>query len=64
MKVERSYTSDGYPYLKTSLEETEQTLQEILRDDPLFFRKYKSTKGITEGAVSYDDRSYVKLIIT
>ncbi len=55
--------SDGYPYLKTSLEETERTLQEILRDDPLLFRKYKSTKGITEGNISYDDRSYVKLII-
>lgn len=55
--------SDGYPYLKTSLKETEETLQEILHDDPLLFRKYKSTKGLTEGNVSYDDRAYVKLSI-
>lgn len=55
--------SDGYPYLKTSLEETERILQEILHADPLLFRKHKSTKGITEGNVSYDDRACVKLIM-
>jgi glycerophosphoryl diester phosphodiesterase len=55
--------SDGYPYLKGSLDESEQALQELLRDDPLLFRQYKSTKGMTEGLVSFDDRSYVKVTI-
>ncbi len=53
--------SDGYPVLKANLTETEQTLQEILMTDPLLFRRYKSTKGLVEGNVSYDDRSYVRL---
>jgi glycerophosphoryl diester phosphodiesterase len=53
--------SDGYPILKESLEESERALQEILHDDPLLFRKYKSTKGVQEGHVSFDDRAYVKL---
>ena len=53
--------SDGYPYLKGSLEESEQALQELLRDDPLLFRKYRSTKGLSDDNISYDDRSYLKL---
>jgi hypothetical protein len=53
--------SDGYPVLKDSLEASEQALQEILRDDPLLFRKHKSTKGLKEGYISYDDRTYVKV---
>lgn len=53
--------SDGYPVLKDTLEASEEALQEILRDDPLLFRKYKSTKGIKGKNVSFDDRAYVKL---
>jgi glycerophosphoryl diester phosphodiesterase len=53
--------SDGYPHLKDSLEASEQALQEILRDDPLLFRKYKATKGLQPGNVSFDDRAYVKI---
>ncbi len=53
--------SDGYPYVKESLEESEQALQELLRDDPLLFRNYKSTKGLKEGNLSFDDRTYVRL---
>jgi len=55
--------SDGYPYLKRSLHESEQALQEVLQDDPLLFRKYKATKGVREGHISFDDRAYVKLKI-
>ena len=55
--------SDGYPYLKESLEASEQALQEILRDDPLLFRLYKATKGMSAGKRSFDDRAYVKLKI-
>lgn len=53
--------SDGYPSVKESLEESEQALQELLKDDPLLFRHYKSTKGVKEGNLSYDDRTYVRL---
>ncbi|MBO0793101.1 MAG: hypothetical protein J2P36_19440 [Ktedonobacteraceae bacterium] len=53
--------SDGYPSVKETLLESEQALHEVLRDDPLLFRKYKATKGMNKGQVSYDDRSYIKL---
>lgn len=53
--------SDGYPYLKDTLEASEQALQELLHDDPLLFRKYKSTKGIHNGNGSFDDRAYIKI---
>jgi hypothetical protein len=53
--------SDGYPVLKGSLEETEQALGEIIQQDPLCFREYKSTKGVYEGCLSFDDRSYIRI---
>jgi len=53
--------TDGYPILKESLEASEEALQNILQDDPLLFRKYKSTKGMQQGNLSFDDRAYVKL---
>ena len=55
--------SDGYPYLKDSLEASEQALQDVLQDDPLLFRKYKTTKGLQDGNVSFDDRAYVKIML-
>jgi hypothetical protein len=55
--------SDGYPSLKDSLDESEQALQALLRDDPLLFRQYKATKGLTAGLVSFDDRAYVKIAL-
>lgn len=56
--------SDGYPVLKESLEASEEALQDILRDDPLLFRRYKSTKGLKGKNVSFDDRAYIKLRLT
>lgn len=53
--------SDGYPVLKETLEASETALQEILSDDPLLFRTYKTTKGMNQDTVSFDDRAYVKL---
>src|SRR5579883_433995 len=53
--------SDGYPYLKNSLEASEQALQEVIAEDPLLFRSYKSTKGLSEGNISYDDRAYIRI---
>ena len=56
-------SSDGYPYLKDSLDASEQALQDVLRDDPLLFRTYKTTKGLQDGNVSFDDRAYVKIAL-
>ena len=53
--------TDGYPVLHDTLKDTERILQEILQNDPLVFRRYKSTKGMLQGYVSFDDRTYVKI---
>lgn len=53
--------SDGYPQLFPTLEETEANLKSLLAEDPLCFRKLKSTKGVLPGNDSYDDRAYLKL---
>ena len=53
-------SSDGYPALKGSLAESEEELEKLLRDDPMCFRKYKTTKGLKEGNFSFDDRCYVR----
>jgi hypothetical protein len=55
--------SDGYPILMNTLKESEEKLEEILNKDPLLVNMYKSTKGLQEGNVSYDDRAYIKFII-
>ena len=55
--------SDGYPYLKDTLIASEQALQELLQDDPMLFRKYKTTKSIQQDNLSFDDRAYLKLLL-
>ncbi|MBS4209355.1 hypothetical protein [Bacillus sp. FJAT-50079] len=56
-------TSDGYPTIKSTLAETENTLQQLLQADPLCFRQFKSTKGLQKGQLSFDDRTYIKFEI-
>ncbi len=53
--------SDGYPELRPTLQESEQALAETIREDPLCFRRFKSTKGVYTGNVSFDDRAYLSL---
>jgi hypothetical protein len=53
--------SDGYPFLRPSLEASERLLADLLQQDPLVFRAYKSTKGLVAGSISFDDRAYVKV---
>jgi hypothetical protein len=53
--------SDGYPEVLGSLEQTEAFLKQLLNEDPLCYKKYKATKGLRPGNVSFDDRSYVKI---
>ncbi|MEH7235376.1 hypothetical protein [Bacillus sp. JJ1562] len=55
--------SDGYPFLKSSLIESEEILHKVLEEDPLCFRTYKSAKGLVKGNLSFDDRTYLKFTI-
>ncbi|MBR6944450.1 MAG: hypothetical protein IKH64_00680 [Prevotella sp.] len=52
--------SDGYPFLKPSLKESEKALQELLEVDPLCVDKYLATKGVMKGNNSFDDRAYIR----
>ncbi|MGI5173839.1 hypothetical protein H0R92_09600 [Treponema sp. OMZ 840] len=52
--------TDGYPVLLPSLQESEAELARILREDPCCCREYISTKGIENGNVSFDDRTYIR----
>ena len=54
--------SDGYPILMASLEESEKKLIELMKSDPLCYKEYKSTKGLTKGNVSFDDRTYLRFV--
>ncbi len=53
--------TDGYPNICKSLAESEKVLKDILQEDPMCFQKYKSTKGIKKGNISFDDRTYCKI---
>jgi glycerophosphoryl diester phosphodiesterase len=53
--------TDGYPMLKASLKESENALREILHRDPLLFKEYKSTKGLSKRNISFDDRAFIKV---
>jgi hypothetical protein len=57
-------SSDGYPKLFPTLQESEAYLQRSLAEDPMRIKDHPSTKGVATGAVSYDDRSYVKLVLS
>lgn len=52
--------SDGYPFLCSSLRESEKKLFETIRDNPLCDKEYSSTKGLIPGNSSFDDRTYIK----
>lgn len=54
--------SDGYPFLKGTLQESEDALQAQLQQDPLCYGAFRSTKGLTVGNESFDDRSYLRFI--
>ena len=56
-------TSDGYPKVKETLRASEGYLEQILKDDPGCYRRYRSTKGIREGQSSFDDRTYVRFTV-
>ena len=55
--------SDGYPYLKGTLEESEKLLEEELKNNPLCDGEYRSTKGKAKDNISFDDRTYIRFSV-
>lgn len=55
--------SDGYPEVLPTLEESEQYLSKVLREDPLCYDIYPSTKGLSKDSQSFDDRTYLRVRI-
>ncbi|MBM6991723.1 MAG: hypothetical protein I3J02_00400 [Prevotella sp.] len=53
--------SDGYPFLRPTLRESEEALARQLRDDPYNILSFKATKGSMAGNRSFDDRAYVRV---
>ena len=52
--------TDGYPELYPTLQESEQHLQELLKTDPLCYKRFRSTKGLQAGNQCFDDRAYIR----
>lgn len=52
--------SDGYPFLRDTLAESEKLLADALEADPLCYRTIPGTKGVSPELCSFDDRSYIK----
>ena len=53
--------SDGYPFLRPTLEESEQLLQQQREKDPLNIGPdFQATKGFHPDFNSFDDRSYIR----
>lgn len=55
--------TDGYPFLKPTLKESEEALEELLREDPILVTRYQATKGVMQGNLSFDDRAYLRVKI-
>ena len=52
--------SDGYPFLRPTLEESEAALRQQLALDPFCIDSFVATKGVMAGNHSFDDRAYVR----
>lgn len=55
--------SDGYPFLKPTLAESEEALAHLIANDPQCIHEFIATKGLVEGNKSFDDRTYVRFVI-
>ena len=55
--------TDGYPFLKPTLAESEEALVHLLAHDPQCTHEFIATKGIVEGNKSFDDRTYIRFQI-
>ena len=54
--------SDGYPFLKSTLEASEQAIQKQAASDPQNIKHFLATKGIKPGYHGFDDRTYLRFI--
>ncbi|NCC63687.1 MAG: hypothetical protein EOM15_03390 [Spirochaetia bacterium] len=61
--VEVVLASDGYPVLFATLEESEAYLHQVLSEDPLMVFKHGATKPLLKGNVSFDDRSFLRILV-
>ncbi len=52
-------SSDGYPVLCDTLDETERKLADLLKKDILCINELCGTKCVLKGNLSYDDRTYI-----
>lgn len=59
-KGEIVLASDGYPFLKPTLAESETALAAQIASDPQNVNTFIATKGVIEGNKSFDDRTYVR----
>ena len=55
--------TDGYPFLKPTLTESEEALAHLLAYDPQCTHEFIATKGIVVGNKSFDDRTYIRFQI-
>lgn len=55
--------SDGYPFLKPTLTESEEALAHLLAYDPQCTHEFIATKEIVVGNKSFDDRTYIRFQI-
>ncbi|MHB8188079.1 MAG: hypothetical protein ACYDDU_18835 [Dermatophilaceae bacterium] len=56
-------TTDGYPMVTTQFKTTEDALQSRLKADPLMIDETPATKGWRPGTLSYDDRTYLRVLL-
>lgn len=54
--------SDGYPFLKPTLAESEEALANQIANDPQNISSFIATKGLVEGNKSFDDRTYIRFL--
>ncbi len=54
--------SDGYPFLKPTLAESEEALANQIANDPQNISCFIATKGLVEGNKSFDDRTYIRFL--
>ncbi|MBQ8158587.1 MAG: hypothetical protein IJ081_06165 [Prevotella sp.] len=52
--------SDGYPFLESTLQASEELLRQQCQQDPLNIGVFKATKAFARGNNSFDDRSYIR----
>lgn len=55
--------TDGYPFLRPTLSESEELLARQLKDDPLCIGSFKATKGWRRNQRSFDDRAYISFLV-